>query len=571
MDFGALLAAANLFIWHEYMLYFLLGVGVVFTLWSGFSQYYALTHGAAVLIGRYDDQNDPGAINHFQALSTALSATVGLGNIGGVALAIALGGPGAMFWMWMVALLGMSVKLTSVTLSMLFRNTDDPDNPHGGPMYVVSKGLGRAFPSLAGAGKFLGGMFCIAMLTSTTTGGNMFQAWNVGTITESYFGVPSWMTGVVLAIIVGFVIIGGISRIGKVASILVPGMVAMYLAVALYVVIANIDAVPEMLALMFSSAFNPQQAEGAFVGGTVGYAFMIGMKRAIFSNEVGQGSSPIVHAAAKTDEPVREGLIGGLEPFIDTIVVCTITALVILSTGVWNRAADNAMQPGDYAFTESAEGLWQLDSTPLVHTPEAPDAAVFTIVEADYNELTGNSLRKLAGQVTAIDGGYRVDWEPLAASQAPQLSEPVTYTTYIGATLTAHAFDTVQPGLGKYLITLATWLFAVSTMISWSYYGEQCVVFLGGEGKVMAYKLIYCAIIIISTLGWIRTDTDLDNVAGFGTGVMVMVHVPIMCIFGAVAMRVFKEYRSRLRSGEVRRGDPAPSIESLLKIGFKEK
>ena len=569
MDLSAILAAANAVIWHESVLYFILGVCVVFTLWSGFSQYYALTHGGAVLSGRYNDQRDPGAINHFQALTTALSGTVGLGNIGGVSLAIALGGPGAMFWMWMVALLGMSVKLTSVTLSMLFRNTDDPDNPHGGPMYVVSKGLGRAIPSLGGAATFLGGLFCVAMLISMTTGGNMFQAWNVGTITESYFGVPSWLCGLVLAALIGFVIIGGISRIGKVTSVLVPGMVAMYLVVAIYVVIVNIEDVPAMLALMFTAAFSPQEAQGAFIGGTVGYAFMIGMKRAIFSNEVGQGSSPIVHAAARTDEPVREGLVAGFEPFIDTIVVCTLTALVILSTGVWNRSADNSIA-SNYAFTEISAGVWQLPPTPLVDAPATPDAAVFTIVEADDNRLTGNRLHKLAGAVRAEGDIYVVDWEPVAARAAPRLTSNDTYTTYIGATLTAHAFDTIQPGLGKYLITLATWLFAISTMISWAYYGEQCVVYLFGERRVVAFKLIYCLIAFVATLGWIRTDADLDNMAGVGTGVMVIIHLPIMCLFGAVAMRVYKEYRARLRSGAVGRGEPAPSIESLLDVGFND-
>ena len=570
MELSAILAAANAVIWHETVLYFILGVCVVFTLWSGFSQYYALTHGSSVLLGRYNDERDPGAINHFQALTTALSGTVGLGNIGGVSLAIALGGPGAMFWMWVVALLGMAVKLTSVTLSMLFRNTDDPENPHGGPMYVVAKGLGRAVPRLGGAAKVLGGLFCVAMLVSMTTGGNMFQAWNVGTITESYFGVPSWLCGLVLATLIGVVIIGGISRIGKVTSVLVPGMVAMYLVVAIYVVIVNIEDVPAMLALMFTSAFSPQEAEGAFIGGTVGYAFMIGMKRAIFSNEVGQGSSPIVHAAARTDEPVREGLVAGFEPFIDTIVVCTLTALVILSTGVWNRDADNALAQGSYWFTEVGENTWQLEPTPLAQVPVAPDAAVFVIVRADASALTGNDLQKLAGSVRAEDGRYVVDWEPLATSTEPRLDGRGVYTTYIGATLTAHAFDTVQPGLGKYLITLATWLFAISTMISWAYYGEQCVVFLFGEARVLAFKLIYCLIAVIATLGWIRTDADLDNMAGVGTGVMVIIHLPIMCLFGAVAMRVYREYRTRLRSGAVARGEPAPSIESLLSVGFND-
>ena len=237
-EFSALLATINGILWHEYVLYAIVATGIVFTFWSGFGQYRALTHGPAVIRGVYDDPNDPGAINHFQALSAALSATVGLGNIGGVALAIALGGPGAVFWMWVIGFLGMSIKLTEVTLSMLYRNTDDPENPHGGPMWVIhhvfrKKGMPRL-------GRAIGVIFCVTLLVSTTTGGNMFQAWNVGELTQEYFGVPSWITGIVLAVIVGSVIIGGIKRIGLVAGTLVPFMVVLYLAAGLYVLAINI-------------------------------------------------------------------------------------------------------------------------------------------------------------------------------------------------------------------------------------------------------------------------------------------------------------------------------------------
>ena len=210
---NSIMTAVNAVLWHDFVLWLLLGTGVVFTLWSGFSQFQALSHGAHVLRGRYDDPEDPGAINHFQALSAALSATVGLGNIGGVALAIALGGPGAVFWMWVVGFFGMAIKLTEVTLSMLYRNTDDPDNPHGGPMWVVSKGAALISPRLTGLGKLIGGIFCITLLISTATGGNMFQAWNVAEITHAYFGVPGIATGILLAVIVAMVIIGGIKKI----------------------------------------------------------------------------------------------------------------------------------------------------------------------------------------------------------------------------------------------------------------------------------------------------------------------------------------------------------------------
>ncbi|MFK7887669.1 MAG: alanine/glycine:cation symporter family protein, partial [Gammaproteobacteria bacterium] len=341
-SFNNVISAINAVLWHNYVLFAIVLVGVVFTLWSGFCQFRCLTHGAAVIGGKYNNANDPGAISHFQALTAALSATVGLGNIGGVALAIALGGPGAVFWMWVIGLFGMAVKFVEVTLSMLYRNTDDPDNPHGGPMWVAAKGLARMNPNYATLGKVIGTVFCITLLMSTISGGNMFQAWNVAEITRDYFGVPGMISGVILVALVGMVIIGGIKRIGRVTGVLVPFMVGLYLLAGTYVLFVNASAIPAMFALIFRSAFATTEATGAFMGGTIGFAVLVGLKRAIFSSEVGQGSSPIAHAAAKTDEPVREGLVAGLEPFIDTLVVCTFTSLVILSTGVWNRAAEGA-------------------------------------------------------------------------------------------------------------------------------------------------------------------------------------------------------------------------------------
>jgi AGCS family alanine or glycine:cation symporter len=219
-EFSAILATLNGILWHEYVMFALVGTGILFTVWSGFSQYRALTHAPSVIRGVYDDPNDPGAINHFQALSAALSATVGLGNIGGVALAIALGGPGAVFWMWVIGLLGMAIKLTEVTMAMLYRNTDDPDNPHGGPMWVAAKAFERK--KLGWLGRAIGVVFSVMLLVSMTTGGNMFQAWSVGELTQEYFAIPSWITGIVLAILVGAVIIGGIKRVGKVTATLVP-------------------------------------------------------------------------------------------------------------------------------------------------------------------------------------------------------------------------------------------------------------------------------------------------------------------------------------------------------------
>ena len=560
------LSAINAIIWHESVLFMLLGTGIVFTVWSGFSQYRALTHGFHVMRGRYDNPDDPGAINHFQALSTALSATVGLGNIGGVAIAIALGGPGAVFWMWVVGFFGMAIKLTEVTLSMLYRNTEDPDNPHGGPMWVVSQGLAAKAAGLRNVGKAIAVVFCITALISTATGGNMFQAWNTGEITELYFGIPSVASGIVLAILVSMVIIGGIKRIGAVTSRLVPIMLALYLLAGLYVIGVNIDQVPEMFRLIFRAAFSPVEASGAFIGGTMGYAFLFGMKRALFSNEAGQGTSPMAHSAAKTDEPVREGIVAGLEPFIDTIVVCTLTSLVILSTGIWQRESV-ADLPGTSQILEVADG-WTLE-TAVVPTGQAAEwisgESVFVILSAHDNPSSGNRLHRLYGTaMIGSDGQAFIEWDVLESPERPRVDDPGIYKSYVGATLTARAFDSVLPGLGKWLVTISVWLFALSTMISWSYYGEQATIYLFGEKGVLPYKAVFCSLAIVATLGFIETDAHLDNLTGFGTGVMLVVNVPIMWLFGRQAMLAYKNYVSRLKTGRMGPGHSPPSLEDLI-------
>jgi AGCS family alanine or glycine:cation symporter len=571
-----LLEVVNGVIWHTYVLYIVLAVGVLFTLWSGFSQYRALTHGVAVVRGKYDDKNDPGAINHFQALATALSATVGLGNIAGVSIAIALGGPGAVFWMWVVAGLGMALKTTEVTLSLLYRNTDDPDNPHGGPMFVAEKGFKKK--GLGWLGWTIGAIFCVTLLISTFTGGNMFQSWNVGIVTETYFKVPSPVTGIILAVLTGVVIIGGIKRIGSVTGRLVPFMCGLYLLAALYVIGSEISRVPEMFALIFKSAFGTATADNAFLGGTMGYAFLWGMKRALFSNEAGQGSSPIAHSAAKTDEPVREGIVAGLEPFIDTIVVCTLTTLVVLLSGAYNRGpeaifetAPRIVAVGEH--TSGAENPWvvEIDALPAksnaakrINGEWGAGDTVFVLIDADEDPNTGRSIRRLGGTITEQeDGSLDVVWTPYDSVKTPTIvpqSDPTTpdeigqiglYNNFVGAALTAHAFDRVQPGLGKWLVVLASWLFALSTLISWSYYGEQGVVYLFGMKAVLPYKLIYCILAAVATFGFIKTDAELDNLTTLGTGVMLWANIPIMLIFGSQAMSAYSNYTRRLRSGEL--------------------
>lgn len=554
-SFDSFLAAANAILWHNTVLFIILGTGIVFTIWSRFCQFRALTHGVQAIRGRYDHKGDPGAISHFQALSAALSATVGLGNIGGVAMAISLGGPGAVFWMWVVGFFGMALKTTEVTLAMLYRNTDDPENPHGGTMWVISKALAERGSGLGKLGKALGVLFCLTLLVMVVTGGNMFQAWNVGNITEEYVGVPSIVSGVLLAVIVGLVIVGGIHRIGRVAGTLVPFMIIVYFIGAVYVLSVHASEIPAMFALIVRSAFSPAEASGAFIGGTMGYAFLYGMKRAIFSNEAGQGTSPIAHAAARTDEPVREGVVAGLEPFIDTIFVCTLTALVIIVTGTWNRPPE-ATLPVDTRPVLVSPGAWTLPelSAPARLTGEWEGGeSVFAILRGDPNLQSGNDLHKLAGHVLMGDAGPVLRWETLTSRLEPQLNGGGVYVSYVGATLTAVAFDSVLPGLGRWVVTLAVWLFAVSTMISYSYYAEQGVVFLGGERWLTPFKLLYCGLAVIATMGFLKTDAQLDNLSGLGTGLMLFVNIPVMWFLGRRAMTAYADYMRRLDAGEMQR------------------
>lgn len=550
------LIAFNSAIWADWVLYVVLGTGILFTVWSGFGQYYALTHGTKVVLGHYDNSSDPGAISHFQALSAALSATVGLGNIGGVAVAISLGGPGAVFWMWIIGVLGMALKTGEVTLTMLYRNTDDPLNPHGGPMYVADRGGAEmGYPRL---GKAIACVFCLTLLVSTITGGNMFQAWNVAAVTELYFGVPRLMTGLVLGLIVAAVILGGIQRIGQVTSTLVPFMCGVYMLAAIYVLLVNISAVPDSLRLIVVSAFAPAEAQGAFIGGTALYAFSWGLKRALYSSEAGQGSSPMAHAAARTQEPVREAVVAGLEPFIDTLVVCTLTALVILTTGIWSRPVD-IMFPTTPQVVQEADGGWTLHSRPV--TPS--EGQVWRDNDLIYTVLGGFEVphtvgRTRLGGVLRSSGGntFMIEWETAYGSLAlnknkPELMEQGAFVAYPGSTLTARAFDLAADGLGKWLITFAAWLFAISTIISWNYYGEQGIVYLLGERWVVSYRILYCTLVVVACAPWlIRTNEELDAFTNLGTGLMLWANIPIMLVFSSQMMRAYHSYIGNLRDGK---------------------
>ncbi len=329
------IASVSNFVWGPVMIILLVGTGLFLTVRFGFIQFRGFPHALALITGKYDDPKDAGDITHFQALSAALSATIGTGNIAGVATAIASGGPGAVFWMWITALVGMATKFTSCLLSLKYRKVNEDGTISGGPMYFLEMGLKQ---------KWLGVLFALFTVVASFGIGNMVQANSVAQPLHDILHVPKWATGGVLAILVAMVILGGIRRIAVVASRIVPLMVILYLGGALTIIFWNIDQVLPALQLIIKHAFTPTAAIGGFLGAAVMQTIRFGVARGVFSNESGLGSAPIAHAAAKTKEPVREGLVASVGPFVDTIVVCTMTALVIVISGLWTSLDETGAQ-----------------------------------------------------------------------------------------------------------------------------------------------------------------------------------------------------------------------------------
>lgn len=498
----------------------LLGTGIFLTLRLGFIQLRRIGHGFAVTSGRYDDPNEPGDVSHFQALSTALSATVGIGNIAGVAIALHYGGPGALFWMWVTAFLGMATKYTEVTLAQHYRNVEAVDRDpakwegtvSGGPMYYIERGLGPNWKPLAIL--FAGLLGVTAFLT-----GNAIQANTLADVVESTFGVPVFITGLISAAVVGLVIVGGITRIGAVTGVLAPLMAAIYCGGALIVILMNFELIPGTFALIFREAFNPTAGVAGTGIGALLVTMMWGVRRGLFSNEAGQGSAPIAHAAAKTDEPVSEGVVALLEPFIDTLVICTMTGLVVIMTNVWDDKHPTALalDSGDIGFVADlpdgridrgapapAEIVIQ-DGLPVVATPGDSrfswhDVRVdrFFTDPAQTQPFTG---RIIPGEQRAVDASgqeYRILYGNAVETGAP---------------LTQLGFEKGLPGkFGKYIVFLGVLLFAISTAISWSYYGDRCANYLFGVKAVMPYRMVYVGMHFIGAVAPLASIWALGDV-----------------------------------------------------------
>ncbi|MRU15924.1 alanine:cation symporter family protein [Roseovarius sp. A21] len=444
----------------------------VFTLYFVFVQFRSFGHAISLVKGDYSDPNDAGEVSHFQALATALSGTVGLGNIAGVAVAIGIGGPGATFWMILAGLMGMASKFTECTLGVKYRNEYEDGTVSGGPMYYLTKGFAeRGLPG----GKILAVMFSIFCILGALGGGNMFQANQAHQQISGILGdYPGWITGVIFATVVFLVIIGGLKSIARVTEKVVPFMGVMYVLAALVIIIANADMIGWAFGQIFAGAFTGLGVAGGMVG-----ALIQGFKRAAFSNEAGVGSAAIAHSAVRTKEPITEGFVSLLEPFIDTVVICTMTALVIIISG-------------------------QL------------------VVDAE----TGLYIATEGGMLQTVDGNT-------------------------GVSLTSAAFATAFTWF-PFVLALAVVLFAFSTMISWSYYGLKAWTYLFGEGqgKEIAFKVIFCIFVVIGASANLGPVIDFSDAAIFA---MAVVNVFGLYFLMPIVKRELQSYTARLRSGEIKK------------------
>ena len=478
--------------------YALLGVGLFFTIYLKFPQIRFFKHAWQVVTGKFDKESDPGDTTHFRALTTALSGTVGTGNISGVAFAIFLGGPAALFWMWVTAFLGMTTKFVEVTLSHKYRVKTEDGTMAGGPMYYMDRRLNM---------KWLAVAFAIATVVSSFGTGNLPQSNGIAQSIEATFGFEPWMVGSVLGILLALVILGGIQRIAAFTARVVPVMAVIYLIGALAVIFANIENIGPSFAAVISDAFTGSAAAGGFLGASLTYAFNRGVNRGLFSNEAGQGSAPIAHAAAKTKEPASEGMVSLLEPFIDTIIICTITGLVILSSGVWNEKHQNVFDRSDMLFVEGKyEENKQADVEKLFSYLNEIDLTAIEPYNGTITVVNGTAISDgytlLNSRSIAEDVPYSVGSEDLfTGTLTIEDGKPLKQNLEVSgkslvhsAALTTIAFTRGFFGeFGQYIVSIGLMLFAFSTAIAWSYYGDRAMTYLLGPRSVMPYRVIYVA------------------------------------------------------------------------------
>ena len=590
-------------IWDDWLVYSLTGAGVLFTLVTALGrfrdtqgrnifwrvlhsgiQFKALTHGFDVVRGKFDNPEDEGNISHFKALCTALSATIGLGNIAGVAVAVAAGGAGAVFWMWVVGFLGMATKFMTCSLGTMYRHEDSDGTYRGGPMYYIEIGLGKNW-------KWLGILFALLGVAASIGAGNMFQSNQVADIIRETmyqeFGLAPdaqttvrYVVGGLMAALAGLVMIGGIKRIGNTASKVVPLMCVIYVGAAAWVILTHFTEVPGLLKSIVVDAWSGKAAGGAFMGIIIAETIKLGVKRACFSNEAGLGSAPMAHATAKTNEPIREGVVAALGPFIDTIVICTMTALVILITQSHMRpavgevvsvsgvrdvvvaddgkdpitkhqievqvriaeehAAEHAAVGASLLFLPTEEARNQRLKEQDEATGELPPS--FAGVPAKVYEIGDDGLCKLLVEVPED----RSDWD-LQSFPSLQMGNPA-YLDKSGVTLTSYAFDKVIPGFGTWFLPFAAFMFAFSTVVSWGFYGETCLTYLLGEKVLLPFKLVYVTMVFIGAI-----FTQVKPVLDFSDAMLGLMLVPNLIgtiLLAPRVMRATRDYFNRLERGE---------------------
>jgi len=528
----------------------LLGTGFFLTLRLAFLQFRRLGHGFALTSGKYDDPSQPGDVSHFQALSTALSATVGIGNIAGVALAIHFGGPGALFWMWMTAVLGMVTKFVEVTLSMHYRviePLDETGRGHygtasGGPMYYIERGLGQRWKPMAV-------FFAFALIITSFFTGNGIQANTMADVLFTEFGIPSWVTGLAAATLVFLVIVGGITRIARVTSVLAPLMAVIYVLSALIILAFNVPQVIPTLGLIFREAFQPTAGVAGTGVGLFVTTMMWGVRRGLFSNEAGQGSAPIAHAAAKTDEPVAEGVVALLGPFIDTIIICTMTGLVILITGVLTERVSTPMplSSGDISYlVDSERGPVRTSSIPAaIRVEEGRPVARAAEAGFAWHDVKVNDFFVDANQEQPFNGEIRPSEQVALGDDGTRYVSLYGLAVENGAPLTALAF---QRGLsplgswGNYIVLLSVLLFAISTAISWSYYGDRCVNYLFGPKAILPYKIIFVIMHFVGAIFALSTVWTLGDVA---LGMVTFPNLIALLLLSGVVVKLTKSYFER--------------------------
>jgi len=477
----------------------LIGTGIFFTFYLGFPQFRFFAHGWRVLSGKYIKKTTKGETTPFQALTTALSGTVGTGNIGGVGLAIWIGGPAAIFWMWITAIVGMTTKFVEVSLAHKYRTTLPDGTISGGPFHYIEHGMNMKWLAMVFA--------CLMMLTAIGTG-NMPQINNIAEVMDSEFSIKPIITGSILSILLLLVIVGGIKRIARIASSLVPAMGLIYISGSMIVILDNYENIIPSFHLIFSQVFSGSSAVGGFLGANFALALQKGVARGAFSNEAGQGSSPIAHASSKTEDPIEEGIVSILEPFIDTIIVCSITALVILSSGAWSEKHQNTFDKtsttivsGQYSES-SEEDVNNLRNFINNNTSEVKEFTGDIFVEdgiAINNNFTIIHKNSIAedtifynsdNELDLYNGTIYVNNGDIKNSEIKLSGKSLIHS----AELTAAAFKSGVLGIyGGYLIAIGLLLFAFSTAIAWSYYGDRSAAYVFGEKSVIWYRLVYVA------------------------------------------------------------------------------